>query len=75
MSNVNETERASKNAVIFDIFHNGQPVEAVVVGSKITLSFIPYYAIPRTFLWNFSFVIRHLLFRIKCEQISEMMFF
>ena len=33
--------------IIFDIFHNGQPTEAVVVGNKITLSFTPYYAIPR----------------------------
>ncbi|VDK85214.1 unnamed protein product [Litomosoides sigmodontis] len=49
-SNVNGTERATKNAVIFDIFHNGQPVEAVVVGSKITLSFIPYYAIPPIYM-------------------------
>uniref|UniRef100_A0A915PTS6 ZP domain-containing protein n=1 Tax=Setaria digitata TaxID=48799 RepID=A0A915PTS6_9BILA len=39
-----------KDAVIFDIFHNGQPVEAVVVGSKITLSFIPYYAIPPIYM-------------------------
>ncbi|VDN19098.1 unnamed protein product [Gongylonema pulchrum] len=39
-----------KDAVIFDIFHNGQPVEAVVVGSKITLSFIPYYAIPPMYM-------------------------
>ena len=34
-------------AVMFDIFHHGQPAEAVVVGSRITLSFTPYYAIPR----------------------------
>uniref|UniRef100_A0A914R0I1 Uncharacterized protein n=1 Tax=Parascaris equorum TaxID=6256 RepID=A0A914R0I1_PAREQ len=39
--------KAPKEAVMFDIFHNGQPVEAVVVGSRITLSFTPFYAIPR----------------------------
>lgn len=33
--------------VIFDIFHNGQTTEAVVVGSRITLTFTPYFAIPR----------------------------
>lgn len=32
--------------MIFDIFHNGQPVEAVVVGTKISLSFRPHYPIP-----------------------------
>ncbi|CAG9540000.1 unnamed protein product, partial [Cercopithifilaria johnstoni] len=47
---VSGTGRATKDAVIFDIFHNGQPVEAVVVGSKITLSFIPYYAIPPIYM-------------------------
>ncbi|CAP26214.2 Protein CBR-LET-653 [Caenorhabditis briggsae] len=35
-----------KVPVIFDIFHNGQAVEAVVVGTKITLSFRPHYPIP-----------------------------
>ncbi|CAH60755.1 Protein let-653 [Caenorhabditis elegans] len=35
-----------KVPVIFDIFHNGQPVEAVVVGTKISLSFRPHYPIP-----------------------------
>uniref|UniRef100_A0A8R1TTC1 ZP domain-containing protein n=1 Tax=Onchocerca volvulus TaxID=6282 RepID=A0A8R1TTC1_ONCVO len=48
--NVTTNRRGSKDAVIFDIFHNGQPVEAVVVGSKITLSFIPYYAIPPVYM-------------------------
>ncbi|MCP9265487.1 hypothetical protein DINM_020802 [Dirofilaria immitis] len=50
LSQVNVTGRTSKDDVIFDIFHNGQPVEAVVVGSKITLSFIPYLAIPSTYM-------------------------
>ncbi|VDM07490.1 unnamed protein product [Wuchereria bancrofti] len=50
LPHVNETTRASNNAVIFDIFHNGQPIEAVVVGSKITLSFIPYYAISPIYM-------------------------
>uniref|UniRef100_A0AC34F3W6 Uncharacterized protein n=1 Tax=Panagrolaimus sp. ES5 TaxID=591445 RepID=A0AC34F3W6_9BILA len=36
--------------IIFDIFHNGQPTEAVVVGNKITLSFTPYYAIPPSYM-------------------------
>ncbi|PIO64346.1 hypothetical protein TELCIR_14030 [Teladorsagia circumcincta] len=40
----------SKGAVSFDIFHNGQPVEAVVVGTKITLSFTPLYAIPPDYM-------------------------
>ncbi|VDM96197.1 unnamed protein product [Thelazia callipaeda] len=35
---VNKVGHTSKNAVIFDIFHNGQSVEAVVVGSKVTLT-------------------------------------
>ncbi|CAI5449709.1 unnamed protein product [Caenorhabditis angaria] len=39
-----------KTAVNFDIFHNGQPVEAVVVGTKITLSFIPHYPIPPEYI-------------------------
>ncbi|KAI6192867.1 hypothetical protein M3Y99_01913200 [Aphelenchoides fujianensis] len=34
----------------FDIFHNGQPTEAVVVGSRITLSFTPYFAIPPAYM-------------------------
>ena len=48
--------------MIFEVFHNGQPVnflkifkknfcnlqaDAVVVGSRITLAFTPYFAIPR----------------------------
>ncbi|KAK6111427.1 Zona pellucida-like domain family protein [Brugia pahangi] len=50
LPHLNDTRRASNDAVIFDIFHNGQPIEAVVVGSKITLSFIPYYAIPSIYM-------------------------
>uniref|UniRef100_A0A5S6PHW2 Apple domain-containing protein n=1 Tax=Brugia malayi TaxID=6279 RepID=A0A5S6PHW2_BRUMA len=50
LPHVNDTRLASNDAVIFDIFHNGQPIEAVVVGSKITLSFIPYYAIPPIYM-------------------------
>lgn len=38
--------------IAFDIFHNGQPTEAVVVGSRVTLSFTPYFAIPRMLLHN-----------------------
>ncbi|ETN75861.1 hypothetical protein NECAME_03634, partial [Necator americanus] len=41
-----EPTKPVKGSVSFDIFHNGQPVEAVVVGTKITLSFAPLYAIP-----------------------------
>ncbi|KIH42786.1 hypothetical protein ANCDUO_27225, partial [Ancylostoma duodenale] len=41
-----EPTKPVKGAVSFDIFHNGQPVEAVVVGTKIMLSFAPLYAIP-----------------------------
>uniref|UniRef100_A0AC34RIG4 ZP domain-containing protein n=1 Tax=Panagrolaimus sp. JU765 TaxID=591449 RepID=A0AC34RIG4_9BILA len=36
--------------IIFDIFHNGQPTEAVIVGSRITLSFTPYFAIPPAYM-------------------------
>ncbi|CAB3409139.1 unnamed protein product [Caenorhabditis bovis] len=39
-----------KTSVVFDIFHNGQPVEAVVVGTKITLSFRPHYPIPPEYI-------------------------
>ncbi|VDM56969.1 unnamed protein product, partial [Angiostrongylus costaricensis] len=46
----NEPSRTSKDAVSFDIFHNGQPVEAVVVGTKLTLSFAPLYAIPPEYM-------------------------
>ncbi|KAI1703329.1 PAN domain-containing protein [Ditylenchus destructor] len=42
--------RNSNQAVIFDVFHNGQPAEAVVVGSRITLSFTPFYAIPPAYM-------------------------
>ncbi|VDM50861.1 unnamed protein product [Toxocara canis] len=42
--------KTPKEAVMFDIFHNGQPVEAVVVGSRITLSFTPFYAIPPNYM-------------------------
>uniref|UniRef100_A0A0N5A937 ZP domain-containing protein n=1 Tax=Syphacia muris TaxID=451379 RepID=A0A0N5A937_9BILA len=42
--------RIPKEPVTFDIFHNGQPVEAVVVGSRITLSFTPFYAIPPAYM-------------------------
>ncbi|KAI6214167.1 hypothetical protein M3Y94_00236400 [Aphelenchoides besseyi] len=37
-------------AVNFDIFHNGQTTDAVVVGSRITLSFTPYFAIPPAYM-------------------------
>ncbi|KAK6058502.1 hypothetical protein COOONC_03928 [Cooperia oncophora] len=43
-------QKSSKDAVSFDIFHNGQTVEAVVVGTKITLSFAPLYAIPPEYM-------------------------
>ncbi|KAL3092218.1 hypothetical protein niasHT_023777 [Heterodera trifolii] len=39
-----------QDKVIFDIFHNGQPTEAVVVGSRITLAFTPYFAIPPSYM-------------------------
>uniref|UniRef100_A0A0N4ZIU0 Apple domain-containing protein n=1 Tax=Parastrongyloides trichosuri TaxID=131310 RepID=A0A0N4ZIU0_PARTI len=41
---------SKKDPVTFEIFHNGQPVEAVVVGSRITLSFTPYYAISPAYM-------------------------
>uniref|UniRef100_A0A0K0FCQ5 Let-653 protein (projected from Caenorhabditis elegans ortholog let-653) n=1 Tax=Strongyloides venezuelensis TaxID=75913 RepID=A0A0K0FCQ5_STRVS len=62
MKSVNETteksvdledvfkNRSKKDPVTFEIFHNGQPVEAVVVGSRITLSFTPYYAISPAYM-------------------------
>ena len=37
-----------RQPVQFDIYHNGHAVEAVVVGSKVTLAFTPHYAISRT---------------------------
>lgn len=36
----------SRDPISMDIFHNGLPVGAVVVGSSITLSFTPHFAIP-----------------------------
>ncbi|VDM77707.1 unnamed protein product [Strongylus vulgaris] len=45
-----EPKKPVKGAVSFDIYHNGQPVEAVVVGTKITLSFAPLYAIPPEYM-------------------------
>ncbi|CAJ0600857.1 unnamed protein product [Cylicocyclus nassatus] len=45
-----EPKKPVKGAISFDIFHNGQPVEAVVVGTKITLSFAPLYAIPPEYM-------------------------
>ncbi|KAK6750007.1 hypothetical protein RB195_002168 [Necator americanus] len=45
-----EPTKPVKGSVSFDIFHNGQPVEAVVVGTKITLSFAPLYAIPPEYM-------------------------
>ncbi|KAL6740534.1 hypothetical protein Aduo_013881 [Ancylostoma duodenale] len=45
-----EPTKPVKGAVSFDIFHNGQPVEAVVVGTKIMLSFAPLYAIPPEYM-------------------------
>ena len=36
--------------ITFDIYKDGRPVDAVVVGSKITLSFIPHYPIPSEFM-------------------------
>lgn len=39
--------------VIFDIFHNGQTTDVVVVGSRITLTFTPYFAIPREFILKY----------------------
>ncbi|CEF59988.1 Zona pellucida domain and PAN-1 domain and Apple-like domain-containing protein [Strongyloides ratti] len=41
---------SKKDPVTFEIFHNGQPIEAVVVGSRITLSFTPYYAISPAYM-------------------------
>uniref|UniRef100_A0A0K0E4B4 Apple domain-containing protein n=1 Tax=Strongyloides stercoralis TaxID=6248 RepID=A0A0K0E4B4_STRER len=41
---------SKKDPVTFEIFHNGQPVEVVVVGSRITLSFTPYYAISPAYM-------------------------
>ena len=39
-----------KTPVAFDIYKDGRPVDVVVVGSKITLSFIPHYPIPSEFM-------------------------
>uniref|UniRef100_A0AC35U7P9 ZP domain-containing protein n=1 Tax=Rhabditophanes sp. KR3021 TaxID=114890 RepID=A0AC35U7P9_9BILA len=39
-----------KDKVIFEIYHNSRPVEAVVVGSRITLSFTPTLAVPPSYM-------------------------
>jgi len=36
--------------VLFDVFHNGQPVSAVVVGSRITLSFASGLGVPASYI-------------------------
>ncbi|TKR61175.1 hypothetical protein L596_028321 [Steinernema carpocapsae] len=41
---------STKEPISFDVYHNGQPVQAVVVGSRITLSFTPYLAIDPKFI-------------------------
>ncbi|KAF7630749.1 hypothetical protein Mgra_00008958 [Meloidogyne graminicola] len=41
-----ERRGSQREKVIFEVFHNGQPADAVVVGSRITLAFTPYFAIP-----------------------------
>lgn len=46
---MDETSRKLREPIVFEIFHHGQSVEAVVVGSRVTLSFTPYFAIPRMF--------------------------
>lgn len=59
LPHVNGTRQTSRDAIVFNIFHNEQPVEAVVVGSKITLSFIPYYPISCTFFFvQFGFIFK-----------------
>ncbi|GMR48318.1 hypothetical protein PMAYCL1PPCAC_18513 [Pristionchus mayeri] len=40
----------SREPISMDIFHNGTPVGAVVVGSSITLSFTPHFAIPPEYM-------------------------
>ncbi|CAD5221579.1 unnamed protein product [Bursaphelenchus okinawaensis] len=42
--------KKAEEAVVFDIYNNGHPVDAVVSGSRITLSFTPYYAIPPAYM-------------------------
>ncbi|CAD5228181.1 unnamed protein product [Bursaphelenchus xylophilus] len=42
--------KKAEEAVAFDIYNNGHPVDAVVSGSRITLSFTPYYAIPPAYM-------------------------
>ncbi|CAJ0928735.1 unnamed protein product, partial [Mesorhabditis belari] len=39
-----------RQPVSFDIFHNGRPVEAVVVGSRITLDFTPHFPISPSYM-------------------------
>ncbi|PAV81451.1 hypothetical protein WR25_22273 [Diploscapter pachys] len=39
-----------RQPVQFDIYHNGHAVEAVVVGSKVTLAFTPHYAISPDYM-------------------------
>ncbi|KAL7078427.1 hypothetical protein ACQ4LE_002611 [Meloidogyne hapla] len=46
ISNLEDRRGTQREKVIFEVFHNGQPADAVVVGSRITLSFTPYFAIP-----------------------------
>ncbi|KAK0410184.1 hypothetical protein QR680_004997 [Steinernema hermaphroditum] len=41
---------SAKEPIFFDVFHNSQPVQAVVVGSRITLSFTPYLAIDPSYI-------------------------
>uniref|UniRef100_A0A914X3B6 Uncharacterized protein n=1 Tax=Plectus sambesii TaxID=2011161 RepID=A0A914X3B6_9BILA len=48
--NAPTTTSAPTDPILFDIFNHGQPVEAVVVGSRVTLSFTPYYAIPPSYM-------------------------
>nr|CAD2179969.1 unnamed protein product [Meloidogyne enterolobii] len=46
IGNIEERRGSQREKVIFEVFHNGQPADAVVVGSRITLAFTPYFAIP-----------------------------
>nr|CAD2171829.1 unnamed protein product [Meloidogyne enterolobii] len=46
VGNIEERRGSQREKVIFEVFHNGQPADAVVVGSRITLAFTPYFAIP-----------------------------
>ncbi|CAJ0564580.1 unnamed protein product, partial [Mesorhabditis spiculigera] len=39
-----------RQPVTFDIFHNGRPVEAVVVGNRIILDFTPHFPIPPRYM-------------------------